>query len=180
MEKVYFFDMDGTLCEFKPGATMEELYSKGYFRSLKPQKNVCSLLHSLMLAGKEVYVLSAVLGTQQEKEKRDWLFDNRIWLPQNHILFVPCGTNKASCINVSKDTILIDDHTPNLLGWQSAGGTGVKVLNGINGRHGRWKGKAISTGSQLNAEEFELFLDSQEIYARTPESTFLFSAGRTG
>ena len=167
----YYFDMDGTLCEFRTDAKPEDLYRDGYFRSLKEPPGVVALLKLLVRSGRDVYVLSAVLGTKQETEKRAWLTDHGIVLPESHLIFVPCGTNKANAVPfVGKETVLIDDHTPNLLDWKAAGGTGIKVLTGINGKHGRWKGKAFQSETRFTADGFcrfaleDAFGDSMRVF----------------
>lgn len=172
----YFFDMDGTLCEFRIDARLDDLYKKGYFLSLKEHPNVVILLKNLIANGEEVYILSAVLGAQQEYEKRQWIREHDIVLPEEHLLFVPCGSNKAERVKVDGTSVLVDDHTPNLLDWKAAGGIGVKVLTGINGLHGRWKGKAFTADTIFGYGEFEDFVMSNSLYVGNADYAFQLSS----
>ena len=52
---------------------------------------------------------------------------------------------------LGKMDILVDDHTPNLKRWETAGGTGVKWLNGINGKNGRFEGIRVGSVKELKA-----------------------------
>ena len=52
---------------------------------------------------------------------------------------------------LGKMDILVDDHTPNLTRWETAGGTGVKWLNGINGKNGRFEGIRVGRVEELKA-----------------------------
>ena len=52
---------------------------------------------------------------------------------------------------LGKMDILVDDHTPNLKRWETAGGTGVKWLNGINGKNGRFEGIRVGRVEELKA-----------------------------
>lgn len=150
----FYFDMDGTLCEWKPTKDLSVLYMPGYFLNLRPQENVVKLLTDLLDAGYKVSVLSAVLGPQQEAEKRIWLgrvFGER--RPEIPAIFVPCGGNKSKYVSVSSETILIDDHSPNLVQWVNAGGNGIKVLNGFNGSGKNWKGERIDSAAPILVSE---------------------------
>ena len=52
---------------------------------------------------------------------------------------------------LGKMDILVDDHTPNLTRWETAGGTGIKWLNGINGKNGRFEGIRLGSVEELKA-----------------------------
>lgn len=47
MKQRLFVDMDGTLAEFHPVHSMEELHAKGYFAGLPPQQNVVEAVRIL-------------------------------------------------------------------------------------------------------------------------------------
>lgn len=58
-----FFDMDGTLAEWKAAKEPEDLYEKDYFLSLKPYQSVVEAAWKLYESGEaEVFILSAVLA----------------------------------------------------------------------------------------------------------------------
>ena len=150
----FYFDMDGTLCEWKPCEDLSVLYKPGYFLGLKRQEHVVSLLCELLDRGYPCTVLSAVLGEVQEAEKRIWLgrvFGDR--RPEIPAIFVPNGSNKSHYVSVNEETVLLDDHSPNLTKWKAAGGTGNKVLNGFNGSGRTWQEGRADARGRISVEE---------------------------
>ncbi|MBQ6105728.1 MAG: hypothetical protein IJL03_07250 [Lachnospiraceae bacterium] len=159
----FYFDMDGTLCEWKPCKDLSVLYRPGYFVGLKKQEHVVTLLCDLLDAGYPCTVLSAVLGEQQESEKRIWLgrvFGDR--RPEIPAIFVPNGSNKSHYVSATEETVLLDDHSPNLTKWYSAGGTGIKVLNGFNGSGKNWQGPRVDARGKISVEEVLRFARTRE------------------
>ena len=142
----YFIDMDGTIAEFKE-STMDELLSKGYFENLRPNENMLMKVKNLALRNKgNVYILSSVLKESKfaEDEKNAWLDRYLPEIDKAHRIFSKCGEDKSNYVpDINKNDILLDDYTENLLSWEKAGGTGVKALNGINGKGRVWKGARI-------------------------------------
>ena len=138
-----FVDLDGTLAEFRQGASPEELYKKGYFETLKPESNMVSAIRALA-KNPEVYVLSAYLPDSKTAlaEKKRWLDRYIPELSRKQRLFIPCGESKESVVpgGIRKDDVLVDDYNCNLRQWN---GIGVKALNGINDRHRSWIGKRL-------------------------------------
>lgn len=151
----FYFDMDGTLAEWKCIKDISVLYMPGYFLDLRPQEHVVKLLLDVLDAGYPVSVLSACLGPQQESEKRIWLgrvFGDR--RPEIPAIFVPNGANKSKYVNVTNETVLIDDHSPNLVQWSNAnGGIGIKLLNEFNGSGRNWKGPRIDSSKPIPLSE---------------------------
>lgn len=139
-----FFDMDGVLAEYK-FVPFEELLKKGYFINLKPQEEVVRAI--LTLANNpdfEVHTLSAVLpeNPYAVEEKTAWL--EQYVQPRLHNItpiFVNCGEDKASAVpgGIRPSDILIDDYNANLYAW-AKNAKAIKLLNGVNHRHGSWKG----------------------------------------
>ena len=136
-----FFDMDGVLAEFKD-VPYEELLEEGFFLNLKPQTEVVRALEQLSEDPEfEVCTLSAVIPESPYalQEKKDWLKANV--LGNFKSIFLPCGESKAEAIpgGIRPTDILVDDYNFNLNDW-SKHAVAVKLLNGINHRHGSWKG----------------------------------------
>ena len=147
-KKRLFVDMDGTLTEFHP-ATEKVLNTEGYFAGLKPHSNVVSAVNMLVKNSKtlEVYILSAVLDNPYAaKEKRIWLKEHLPGIPENRILFVPCGANKGNYVpeGIREHDFLLDDFSKNLHAWE---GSGIKLRNAINGTKGTWKGDSVRYNS---------------------------------
>lgn len=146
MKNIYF-DMDGTLCEFKSVDTLETLYEPGYFLNLKPHENMLEAV-KIMAASKdyEVHILSAVLSDSPYalREKNAWLDYYLPQIPAENRVFSECAKSKQEFINheLSEDDCLIDDYTKNLNEWIPPG-SGIKFLNGINDTHHSFTGARV-------------------------------------
>lgn len=151
--------MDGTLAEFKLTDEIETLYEKGYFAELKPQENVVGGIKAFITehSDVEVYVLSSVLSDSSYalSEKNEWLDKYIPEIDEAHRIFVPCGEDKAAYVTggISGNDILLDDYSANLHAWENQGGFAIKLMNGINGNKGTWRGERISY--QNTAESFK-------------------------
>lgn len=134
-----FVDMDGTLTKFFRDATMENLSEPGFFSHLPAHVEMVNAVGQLVQDARyEVFILSSALQTQTAvPEKQVWLDKNLPVIDYAHRLFPKHGTDKALSVpgGVRKSDVLIDDYSRNLLAWP---GIGIKVLNGINNRHGTW------------------------------------------
>lgn len=144
-----FIDMDGTLAEFKVVDQIETLYEKGYFLNLNPHESVINGLKKFMENHPEieVYVLSSVLSDSAYalSEKQAWLDNYFPEIDAAHRIFSPCGERKADYVpgGIKETDMLLDDYSDNLHSWQPPG-VGIKLMNGINGTKGTWKGSRIS------------------------------------
>ena len=71
----FFVDMDGVLAKWED-ASLEEITSKNFFISRKPDLNVCEMLELLInrqdQEGIEVYILSSYLLPISKVEKIEW------------------------------------------------------------------------------------------------------------
>lgn len=157
MKRVYF-DMDGTLTEWRTVGSEEELYRKGYFLSLRPQEGVIESARRLQESGSEIYILSCVLSDSPYalKEKKAWLLRYLPFVPRSHWIFVPYGQKKSQAVcramdlkNLSENEVLVDDYSENLREWAGEHGTGIKMMNGCNGTKGTWKGLRVWVGNAL-------------------------------
>lgn len=140
MIKVYW-DMDGTLAKWRAAATNEDLYKENYFLSLEPETELCSFANELAKSDDvDSYILTSFLedSSYAKREKLAWVKKHIKGLSQSKILCVPYGVRKASFVEdighkeLSAEDVLIDDHSPNLIAWEQAGGTAIKWCNGIN------------------------------------------------
>lgn len=146
-----FIDMDGTLCEWKQASTNEDLYVPGYFRDLKPHRYVLNAIKILMRCGIDVHILTSCLADHPsaEEEKRQWLQEHLPQLDQSKVYVCEAGASKAEFFErnvgpMSTECILLDDYTLNLDDWTQHGGTGIKLMNGVNGTGGTWRGYTVS------------------------------------
>ena len=142
-KKRIFIDMDGVLCEYNTEADLSDLEKAGYFLHLKPCRKMVKAVRRLVeLKKAEVFILSAVLpqcAERSREEKNRWLDRYLPEIGKDHRIFTLCGESKAEAVHgLKKSDVLCDDHSPNLLEWVSSGGSGVKILNGINGLSGTY------------------------------------------
>lgn len=151
--KKFFIDMDGVVAVWHSQATMKELTRKGYFETLEPIIWMIRVAFKLYIRNdSEVYILTKYLkkAPAAKEEKDAWLDEFMPFIDTNHRLFVPYDHDKVSCVrtrlgieSLTPDHILLDDYSANLLEWQTAGGTSIKVMNGLNGNHGTFPGDRI-------------------------------------
>lgn len=142
----FFVDMDGVLAKWED-ASLEEITSKNFFISRKPDLNVCEMLELLInrqdQEGIEVYILSSYLLPISKVEKIEWnqKYTN---IPLERQIYVPYGDDKAKALasigGIRDNDVLLDDFTWNLKRWS---GIAVKLYNGINGTHGTWDGFSV-------------------------------------
>lgn len=156
METRFFIDMDGTLAEWKNITSNDELYQKGYYENLKPNRHILNETRNLIKEGKDIFILSSFLSDSDYalKEKNNWLDKYLPELPKDKRIFVPYGDSKYRYIpnKITAFDYLIDDHTQNLLDWKEAGGTGIKFLNGINHIKGVWQGLLLRESENISKE----------------------------
>ena len=152
-----YFDMDGTIAKWRD-VPVEETRRPGYYADLEPEVELLDFMRDAMKCGENIYILSSYYtDTRALLEKKKWLDKYLPGISSSHCLFVPYGINKAEFVEtmlhrkLGKMDILVDDHTPNLTRWETAGGTGVKWLNGINGKNGRFEGIRVGSVKELKA-----------------------------
>lgn len=160
-ERRLFVDMDGTLAKFQTVDTLEILYEKGYFYNLTPQREVLEAVRDAAVSGDiEVYVLSSYLSDSEYAltEKNAWLDVHIPEIDEIHRLFVPCGTPKIEWLrsegfSMGESDFLLDDYSKNLHDWEPPC-RGIKIMNGINGNYGTWR------GLKCNFEDVQMVLES--------------------
>lgn len=144
-----FFDMDGTLAEWKE-SHIDEVMTPGYFLSRRPMGSMLSAARTLMLDGHPVYITSKVIsGTTAVQDKNEWLDRHLKEIPKDRRFFIPYENRDKNKITLPEGVrpyyVLVDDSTHyGLQGWS---GTGIKVDNGINNTHRSWKGYMVSSQS---------------------------------
>lgn len=154
-----FVDLDGTAAEFKVVDTLETLYEPGYFYNLQPNLNVVDAVKKLINnPDVEVFILSAYLSDSKYalNEKNLWCDRYFPEIDDKHRLFPTCGEDKTQFIEKSFGEIndkffLLDDYSKNLHSWEPPA-KGIKIMNGINGTQGTWKGSSLD----LNRSASEL------------------------
>lgn len=159
-EKNIYVDMDGTLFEWKE-ATEAELESYMYYERLRPSPEMRDFLKDLKQSRHvNLFILSHCMNDAAMEGKDGSLDSDRVLsrlFPKENRIFLPYGKSKALEIlrrtgrhRLCRDDILLDDHTANCEEWTSRGGRAVKVLNGINGKGGRWNGERMDLSGNLS------------------------------
>lgn len=142
-----YVDMDGTLCVFDTMKTIEEIASPGYFRTVKPMKNMISAI-KMVSKIRPVRILSAVINENVISDKRFWLSHYLGEEFAKNAIFISCGKKKSSMVSKNDNvSFLLDDFSKNLHEWKSKRRVGIKVYNGINGTNGTWNGYSVHSDS---------------------------------
>ena len=148
-DKRVFCDMDGVSAMLYARAQFEEeMYEKGFFRTLNPYTEVVEALKIFREKHPEVefFVLSACITEWAKEDKFAWL-QEFLPVPASNCIFMGVGENKAKFVpgGIGANDFLLDDYTKNLQEWTAAGGTAIKMKNEINCRKGTWTGNMVSS-----------------------------------
>ncbi len=146
-----YLDMDGTLAVFNKNATMEEVFSPGYFRGLQPIQEMVEFAKQLIKEGYDVHILSGACYSAVQ-EKIEWLREHMPFVSPDNYSFVPVGADKSKFIPDPKHSILIDDYNKNLTEWK---GLAVKCVTDINNPNPAFVNLDIKKEQENNLEMFE-------------------------
>lgn len=154
-----YIDMDGTIAVWG-NSPWEEVCAKGYFRNRPPMMNVINAVKHIIKNHPEVevFILSAVITDEHSRdEKHEWLDKFLPEIDREHRIFSVYGEDKGKYIHAKGD-ILLDDYSKNLTEWESHGGKGIKLLNGVNWSKRSWKGDVVfyETNPKMLAESIVL------------------------
>ena len=160
-----FFDMDGVLYVFDNMIeSLDVLYEENYFRSRPLHQMVAYSMKNLLLENPhQIYILSHYIDSPFAfKEKMECLQDHFPELDRHNIILVPYSQEKTSAVplGVKSNDILIDDYNNNLNLWQKAGGTAVKMVNGINDVHKSWTGSRVRYDDPQLSNELDHYLNT--------------------
>lgn len=150
-KKRLFLDMDGMLAEYRTFVNEEQYLQPGYYFSLSPHQNVVDAIKMVIAQEPniEIFTLSAYFDSPNAiavEEKNAWLDKHLPEIDLSHRIYTLCGQPKQNFIpgGITENDYLMDDYTKNLEMWEEGKGKGIKLLNGINGRVGKWDGPKIS------------------------------------
>lgn len=176
-----FVDLDGVLPVFL-NSTPRQRASEKYWRELPAQQEVIDALKYVMETWErhgnsfydrtslEFYILSKYPHNNARKGKEKWIEKHLPFFKKENIILLPYEMAKEVLIRPINTDLLLDDYSPNLVTWESFGGKAVKVMNGINGTNGTWK------GDKIDAFDKELIIDY--LFKKIEEMRWLESANK--
>lgn len=147
----YFVDMDGTICVY-PSKDEAWWEVEGIFKYLTPQDKVVKAIKQLIANGQEVFILSAYNKNfpNTKAEKDHWLNKYLPEVDMTHRIYTLVGQKKTDYVpdGVHITDVLLDDYNKNLEAWAEAGGTGIKLLNGLNNKSS-WNGVSVRANGTI-------------------------------
>ena len=129
-----FYDMDNCIALFsikgKEEISLEKMFEKGFFSSLKPLDDGIETITKLREKGFNIFILSACISEQCRQDKITWIEKYLPTFPKENVILCDVGQNKADIIKSKgidiKKSILIDDYGKNIKEWISARGLAIK------------------------------------------------------
>lgn len=127
-EKYVFFDVDGTLSEYRFNdklysggcpelgcQTLEDLLFSNLFANARPLKNMQSIISQLN--SDKIFVLGTIVTNNEINQKYKWLEENYPNIKQENIIFISSTMMKPNVIieyakklNINlQDTVFVDD-----------------------------------------------------------------------
>lgn len=155
MIPIFWFDKDGVLAQYdyalyesEAGAPAPWLVRNAHiYRHLEPYENMAAAFRVLYVrnynrAEKECTLRPRVLTAVSDGlTLSEHVLDSMYWCSERLHLkpkdFYATAVSKESIPislkrEITKLDVLLDDYAPNLVNWEKAGGTAIKVINGIN------------------------------------------------
>lgn len=142
------------------------LLSPGYYRNLPVQQGMVDFAYALHEYGFDVRILSCSINADTSRQKMESIGEYMPWMPPEKITLLPDGNGKHKYCFLTDDCLhrgvnfLIDDHTPNCIGFEERGGMAFKCMNDVNGKNGTWKGeKVYADSATVSAKRFAYRLE---------------------
>ena len=121
-KKVYYFDMDGVLCNFhKEPYNYANAINREWIANLEPFTEAIAIAKQLMQEGKSVYINSLAASEEARLGKIEWLHKYLPEIPQSHIIII-VGYGKKADFMRTKTGTLIDDKASNCKQWTKISG----------------------------------------------------------
>lgn len=144
--KRLFLDLDGTIAKFNVKNALERFDKEvGFFANLGAYKGI-EKINELALNG-NVFIISASPNEQADNDKMTWVKKYLNNVSQENITICRIGENKAKVIEkkykqtITKNDLLLDDYTKNLIEWENFGGKGIKRITKVSDNSTKkWKG----------------------------------------
>ena len=117
---VYYFDMDGVLCNFhKEPYKYVNAINREWIANLDPFTDNIATVKRLIAEGAMVYILTKAASENAKQGKIDWLAK---YLPQISIQQFICIVGNGKKVDYMRENgVLIDDDKKNTTPWEKAG-----------------------------------------------------------
>ena len=120
------------------------------------------------LMADDMYILTSICSHGNANIRNEQIFDKMQTIAEEYPFlnlcnFMACESEKRNTIaklkdmKLKKSDILIDDYKKNLAAWQTAGGTAIKYVNGINSLSD-WPGPYIDSTAMSVEEAVNIIL----------------------
>jgi 5'(3')-deoxyribonucleotidase len=121
-KQIYYFDMDGVLCNFhKEPYKYENATNREWIANLDPFIDNVNLVRKLITEGKSVYILTAGANNEARKGKLDWLAKYIPELNKKRFICIVGSKGRKVDKRKTKGGMLIDDKMANLKPWAKEG-----------------------------------------------------------
>ncbi len=120
----YYFDMDGTLCDFHSAYTSRaDALRYDFIRNLAPFIHNVKAMRKAIAAGHSCYILSKAANEEAKRAKLDWLAEYIPELTADRALVIVGYGKKYEAMK--EEGILIDDNIKETRQWEKAGHTAI-------------------------------------------------------
>jgi len=126
---VIYLDIDGVQYDLYERFTGDRsfFYQEGVYLSERTIGDPNSAISELKEAGYTIRLLSSMVNSPYcENEKRAWIHRELTNIDDDEIILVPEGSSKYDYVLVNENTLLVDDYSGNLRGWQELKGRCIK------------------------------------------------------
>lgn len=122
MDNIYYFDMDGVLCNFhKEPYSYTKAINRNWIANLDPFPEAVHMVKTMIHEGKDIYINSLAASEEAKLGKIDWLHKYLPEINADHIIIIVGNGKKAEYMKTAEG-ILVDDKLSNCRQWTKISG----------------------------------------------------------